>query len=403
MPRPIPPSASDPRIRRFQVLWFSQYDWVWSLVKRLGVPAADTEDVVQQVFLAAYKSLDSLSYQVSERTWLFSISRSKASHHRRGLSRHARKHAAISELARIRPEIARPQQQHDDLQQLEFLLRELAPGLRDAWEKHSLLGMTGPEIASVLNIPINTVNSRIRLAREKLEKLVSDPAQLEAWCEAARRPPPPGKKQRAWALMLPTLNKPGLLGLFTACPAPVGVAATLIVAVALGSVAPRAPSRSTIGPAVLLGAEAEVDGDGPQDEPPPPPALAAASAAAEPAVLTSKKKVRRAVPAGTTEDQARLAEEIALINQAQGQLAAGEADAALATVARHAERFFAGTLADVREVARIDALCRRGDLQSAEAAAQRLLREHPTSAAAQRFAVFRCADERTTFDGEDAG
>jgi hypothetical protein len=95
-----------------------------------------------------------------------------------------------------------------------------------------------------------------------------------------------------------------------------------------------------------------------------------------------------ALPAA--EAKARLAEEIALIDRAHAQLAAADVTAALATIAAHAFRFPRGVLADVREAAYVDARCRRGDVADAEAAAARLVLEHPASAVAQRFANFRC-------------
>ena len=75
----------------------------------------------------------------------------------------------------------------------------------------------------------------------------------------------------------------------------------------------------------------------------------------------------------------------------QARLAADDLPTALALVGEHARRFPDGALVDVREAARVDALCRGGEADRADAAARDLSRAHPGSAVAQRFANFRCA------------
>ncbi|MFY0532380.1 sigma factor-like helix-turn-helix DNA-binding protein [Nannocystis pusilla] len=63
-------------------------------------------------------------------------------------------------------------------------------------ELTELLGMSGPEIAAELELPLNTVYSRLRLARARLLELAASPELLasevaESRRREAPRPTPP--------------------------------------------------------------------------------------------------------------------------------------------------------------------------------------------------------------------
>ena len=68
----------------------------------------------------------------------------------------------------------------------------------------------------------------------------------------------------------------------------------------------------------------------------------------------------------------------------------GDVDAALALLTTHARDFADGALIDLREAARVQALCSAGRPAEAEAAAIALLAAYPGSAVAQRHRDFVC-------------
>jgi len=388
-----PDPGRAPHLRRFAALYRDEFAYVWSVARHLGVPPAVIEDLVQDVFLTAFRRIDHLRYEVSPRAWLFGVTRRVAFRYRRGAARRARQRAALAEAAR--PPGAAPQQRQDDAWQLERLLAGLSATSRAVWEMTELLGMSAPEIASELGVPLNTVYSRLRLARSQLQAL-ADAAGLDALRDAARRgqAPPDGAQRRSWALILPVLGDPGPGAAAVAwLKARTAMATTWLATgtVAVGLVVAAGPSPTPSAP------------------PGPPPARAGRLAAAAPASAStprpvelaepvaasaSPRGVERAGPARTappaSDAGARLREEIALIDRARLQVAADDGAAALATLAMHARRFPAGIFADIREAAHIDVLCRRGDAAAAEALARRLRVDYPDSAVAQRFAEYRC-------------
>lgn len=394
----------EPHLRRFQALYRAEFAFVWSAAQHFGVAAGTVDDVVQEVFLTAYRRLDQLHFEVSPRAWLFGVTRRVAFRHRRGAARLARRHAAFAELAR--PQAAAPQQRHDDAQLLTRVLGELADGTRTVWEMTELLGMSAPEIASELGLPLNTVYSRLRLARQQLQALVAAD-RLESLRDATRQrqAPPREAESRTWGFLLPVLGKPGAaVGLTAWVSTQTAAATTMIVAGAatVGLVVAREPARAADRPPTAAQAPVIAAAKEPAGAPEPAPV-------AEPPVVPvqvpkdmSKKTSSElagarpqvgpgGVEAVASDAGARLAAEVAAIDRVQARLAAGDAAAALAGVAEHAQRFPDGTLADVREAARVEALCRTGDEPAALSAAQLLVRTFPASAVAQRFAKFnRC-------------
>jgi len=221
-----------------------------------------------------------------------------------------------------------------------------------------LLDMSGPEIASELGLPINTVYSRLRLARGQLERKLGA-LQLAVADRRAHDQPPARAAQRAWLVLLPGLRDASTatgLGLFAGARA--AVAGTLLLvgsAVVLATTRPRAPLTST--PAVTTPTPIAPT-SAPPPAPPPP--------------------------------RDRRTEEVALLDQAHARLGLGDLAGALAAIDQHTREFADGALIDVREAARVQALCLAGDPQGARAVATRLLVAHPRSVVAQRHEKFVC-------------
>lgn len=374
-----------PTLRRFEALYRGQFAFVWSAARHLGVPPGALEDVVQDVFLAAYRRLDHLRFEVSPRAWLFGVTRHVSSRYRRSAERWTRRHSALADL--VPTHTAPPQLRHDDARQLEQMLARLGEHTCTVWQMTELLGMSAPEIASELGVPLNTVYSRLRLARQQLQAQLADPAQLAAWRDGARRrdEPPASAQQRGWALLLPALGERGAsvgAGLLAWVKTQAGMATTLLatgtlaVGLSVRTGAPPAPRPATPPATSVASPTAE-----------PAPALVPATTAPLDSIATRSIARTSSRPA---EAQARLAAEIAMIDRARAELAADDLRAARATLAAHAQRFPAGALADVRAATQVDLACRAGDADGAEATARQLLIDHPTSAAAQRLANYRC-------------
>lgn len=142
-------------------------DFVARTLRRMGVPGADVDDAVQNVFLVAYDRLRDIQ-PGKERSFLIGISLRVASHDRR--SRH-RRDRATSELA-WEPELTPPPnpEQAAQVAQARLLLDRVLDAMpepvRLVFALFELEQMSLDDIAATLEIPRGTVASRLRRSRE---------------------------------------------------------------------------------------------------------------------------------------------------------------------------------------------------------------------------------------------
>ena len=161
------------RDRAFRALYDEHAAFVWRNLRRLGVADADVEDKVQEVFVVAHRRWsDFVDRGHGPRAWLFQIALRVASDARR----HRRRHPVDPDggIAQDRASIEPPQAKEVARKQaIDLLDRALASidlGRRAVLVLHEIEQMTAPEIAKTLDLPLNTVYSRLRVARTELEQ-----------------------------------------------------------------------------------------------------------------------------------------------------------------------------------------------------------------------------------------
>jgi RNA polymerase sigma-70 factor (ECF subfamily) len=165
--------SREARDRAFRALYEAHVAFVWRNLKRLGVTERDVEDKVQEVFVVAHRRWGEFEDRGhGPRAWLFQIVLRVASDARR----HRRRHPIDPDggAAQERQSIEPPQTAHVARRQaLDLLDRALSSidiGRRAVLVLHEIEQMTAPEIARTLEIPLNTVYSRLRVARVELEQ-----------------------------------------------------------------------------------------------------------------------------------------------------------------------------------------------------------------------------------------
>ena len=153
----------------FDAIYAREFEYVWRTLGRLGVPPSDIADAAHDVFVVLYKKRDDLDRTRPVRPLLFGIARRIAAIARR---KQRPESAPDADLLVAAP----PHAERDMLWQA---LAGLDEDRRAVFILHDLEGHTGPEIAAMLHIPVNTVHSRLRLARADLV------AELERLRDAA--------------------------------------------------------------------------------------------------------------------------------------------------------------------------------------------------------------------------
>lgn len=144
------------------------------------VPAADVDDVVQDVFLRVQRSLPDLRDEQSFAPWIYRVARSAIAESHRQRSRQP---AAVSEdeLERETP----PSDGGPSALEVELasylvpLISRLPSPYREALTMIELEGMTQQAAAGALGISLSGMKSRVQRGREKLREL------LEACCRVA--------------------------------------------------------------------------------------------------------------------------------------------------------------------------------------------------------------------------
>jgi RNA polymerase sigma-70 factor (ECF subfamily) len=152
--------------------------FVWRVVQRFGVPEADAEDAVQEVFLVVAKRLDSYDERGAVRAWLVAIARQVAMHTQRSRFRRERR----AQEYPLRSRSYDPQRELENNEAIAFMDRFLSELHHDqavVFWLAELEGMSAPEIAAGLKVNLNTVYARLRRARRRFEQDVQRLSESE--------------------------------------------------------------------------------------------------------------------------------------------------------------------------------------------------------------------------------
>ena len=163
-----------PKPLDFAQLYRDSVERIWRVVTRLGVRAADVEDAVQDVYVVAHKRLDTLRPDVAPVTWLTGIAVRVAHDYRRTVQR--KPTGPLEPASHVADGAVGPDELAVRRDALGFALRlldQLEPSQRDVFVLIEFEQLSAPEVAEVTSTPLNTVYSRLRLARAHFNELVA--------------------------------------------------------------------------------------------------------------------------------------------------------------------------------------------------------------------------------------
>ena len=172
--RALPAVVTCSESRRFFEIFQNEYAYVINSLRRLGTHECDLEDVAHEVFLVVHRRLERYDSNRPLRPWLFGIAFRVASDFRR-LAHHRRE--VVREDIEA-PDGARPLDEQVFASQarriVERALESLEPDRRAVFIMCDIDGLHVPEIASALEIPLNTAYSRLRLARAQFTATIQE-------------------------------------------------------------------------------------------------------------------------------------------------------------------------------------------------------------------------------------
>lgn len=168
---PAPAAAPDLE-PAFAAMFRTHHDFVWRILRRFGVPEPALDDKVQDVFLVVYRRWSDLDPATPPRSWLYGIARRVAADQHRGERRRERRLAAVPEPAPQPPPDAHLAEGEAAIF-LESFLATLDEDKRAVFVLADLEGLTAPEIAAAVGANLNTVYSRLRLARQRFAAAIA--------------------------------------------------------------------------------------------------------------------------------------------------------------------------------------------------------------------------------------
>jgi RNA polymerase sigma-70 factor (ECF subfamily) len=184
--------AAEERRKKFEALAFPHMDALYSTALRMTRHALDAEDLVQDVYLRAYRFFDKFEEGTNFKAWIFKI-------------------LTNTFINRYRQKVREPQ--HTEFEKVEYFYAEAEKERDDKYEtryeeKHyadlfgdeintalnklsydfravvilcDIEGFSYKEIAAIIGTPIGTVMSRLSRARQQLQKYLREYAQREGF------------------------------------------------------------------------------------------------------------------------------------------------------------------------------------------------------------------------------
>jgi RNA polymerase sigma-70 factor (ECF subfamily) len=150
---------------------------VFGFVRNLVRNVADAEDIVQEVFVAAFRKLDSFDAARSQfSTWLLTIARNRCWNHLKRTSGEAKPSSAIAEF-----DVEAPTAQPVDVMltgetfaRLDAALELLPLDQRTAFVLAEIQELPYAEIALIEDVELGTIKSRVSRAKQRLREVLSD-------------------------------------------------------------------------------------------------------------------------------------------------------------------------------------------------------------------------------------
>jgi len=167
---PAPKALDD---RQMRELVHAHFDFIWRLLRRLGVPEAGVDDAAQLVFLVASRKMVDAPF-AKQKSFLFGVALRVASDERRARKRQPP--LATDEVSDVADLAPGPEDLLDHQRRrraVDRILEGLPLEMRVVFVLFEVEEMTMSEIAELLDLPSGTVASRLRRARQLFEQGVT--------------------------------------------------------------------------------------------------------------------------------------------------------------------------------------------------------------------------------------
>ncbi|HEY6256782.1 MAG TPA: sigma-70 family RNA polymerase sigma factor [Xanthobacteraceae bacterium] len=164
-----------------EVLYIRDHVRVYRFVMRLVADESTAEEIVNEVFLEAWRHADKFEGKSRVTTWLLAIARFKAltALRQRSDAQLDDQVAAAIEDPADSPSIAVGKKERSEI--VQRCIAKLAPQHREVINLIYYQGNKVEEVARCIGAPINTIKTRMHYARNRMAELLADAGVDGAW------------------------------------------------------------------------------------------------------------------------------------------------------------------------------------------------------------------------------
>jgi RNA polymerase sigma-70 factor (ECF subfamily) len=154
-------------VEAFEALYRHHASRIYTLACRMAGSREDGEDLLQEIFLQAYRKLDSFKGEAAIGTWLYRLALNHCLDYVRGRQAKMKKQTETLDADRAFEPAARRDMPIARLD-LERAIARLPEGCREAFVLHDVEGFDHKEVGNLLGIAEGTSKSQVFKARLKL-------------------------------------------------------------------------------------------------------------------------------------------------------------------------------------------------------------------------------------------
>lgn len=171
IPQSVLEEAASGNMQAFEEIYRAASGFIYNVALRILRNSHDAQEVTQDVFMKIYHNLKSFAFRSAFRTWIYRIAVNTAIDRYRQILRQ-NKGRIDCEAVQIQgsgaPEVRSRVERLDSQAKISRLLDRLDPRQKTCVLLREIEGLSYKDIARVLRIPINTVRSRLKRARQAL-------------------------------------------------------------------------------------------------------------------------------------------------------------------------------------------------------------------------------------------
>ena len=155
--------------RSFEMIYEAYFSFASHVAYRIVTNKEDAEEVVQETFMNIYRNIANFQFRSSLKTWIYRITVNTALNFVKKHAKHRKQTPYIEAFSGTQePDAFKLLETAEEEDRIQRLLNALSADHRAVTVLRSVQGLSYQEISEVLAIPINTVRSRIKRAREAL-------------------------------------------------------------------------------------------------------------------------------------------------------------------------------------------------------------------------------------------